>query len=164
MSRAHREPRACRNTVLAFAIACALLPAIFANAAAQGPFGLGVIVGEPTGVAAKYWLSNRTAFAGAVAWSFADEGAFHIHGDYLWHYFDRVKVEKGRLPLYLGVGGRFKAVNDDALLGVRFPLGVCYLLENAPVDFFLEVVPLLDLAPETELRGNAAFGFRYFFK
>jgi hypothetical protein len=130
MSRAPREPRACRNTVLAFAIACALLPAIFANAAAQGPFGLGVIVGEPTGVAAKYWLSNRTAFAGAVAWSLADAGA----------------------------------VNDDALLGVRFPLGVCYLLENAPVDFFLEVVPLLDLAPETELRGNAAFGFRYFFK
>jgi hypothetical protein len=48
-------------------------------------------------------------------------------------------------------------------LGVRVPFGIEYLLEDAPVDFFLEVAPLLDVAPETELRVNGAFGVRYFF-
>jgi hypothetical protein len=31
------------------------------------------------------------------------------------------------------------------------------------VDIFLEVVPILDLAPKTDFKINAAIGARYFF-
>ena len=124
--------------------------------------GVGVILGEPTGVSFKYWTHSSGAFAGAAAWSFVDEGAFHIHIDYILHNFDLIKIPEGRLPFYYGIGGRIKA-SKDARIGARVPLGLAYLFNNAPVDIFLEVVPLLDLAPKTAFRINAAIGARYYF-
>lgn len=126
--------------------------------------GLGIIVGEPTGVSFKQWTGRAHAVDAAAAWSFVDEGALHVHADYLWHWFDRVdEVEGGRLPLYVGLGGRIKFGEDDELIGVRIPFGADFLLDDAPVDIFLEIVPILDLAPETEVQINAALGARFWF-
>src|SRR5262245_41316938 len=55
--------------------------------AAHDGAGLGIIVGEPTGVSAKIWVGGNTALDAAAAWSFADEGALHLHGDFLAHAF-----------------------------------------------------------------------------
>jgi hypothetical protein len=131
--------------------------------AAEGPFGLGIILGEPTGLSAKVWLNGRMAIDGAGAWSFTDQAALHLHADYLVHFFNRLDVDRGSLPLYVGIGGRVKFLDEDDLVGIRVPLGAAYLLEGVPVDIFFEVVPLMDVAPETEFRMNAAIGFRYFF-
>ena len=109
----------------------------------QDGFGVGVIVGEPTGLCAKLWLSRSTAVDAAAAWSFVDEGALHLHADYIVHKFDLIRPSRGALPIYYGVGGR---------------------LERTPVDLFVELVPLLDLAPETEFRMNGSVGVRYFFR
>ncbi len=49
-------------------------------------FGLGVILGEPTGLSGKYWTSSTNAIDGGLAWSFRHAGFFHVHADYLWHY------------------------------------------------------------------------------
>lgn len=135
---------------------------IAGSASAQGRFGIGVIVGEPTGVSGKLWLTERTAIDGAAAWSFSDEAALHLHADYLFHNFDLIEVEKGRFPVYFGVGGRVK-FEDDSKFGVRIPVGIAYIMEDAPLDFFLELVPLLDLVPDTDFNFNAAIGVRFFF-
>ena len=124
--------------------------------------GLGIIVGEPTGFSFKYWTSSTTAFDAALAWSFIDEGAFHIHADYIIHSFNLIRVPEGKLPFYYGIGARLKT-SGDTRLGVRVPLGLAYLFQNAPVDIFLEVVPILDLTPKTDFKINAALGARYFF-
>lgn len=135
----------------------------FSNTFAQDKgFGLGIIIGEPTGVSFKYWLHSSGAIDGAAAWSFIDEGAFHIHADYILHNFDLIKVPEGRLPFYYGIGGRIKA-SHDARIGVRVPLGLAYLMTRAPVDIFFEIVPILDLAPKTDFKINAAIGARYYF-
>jgi hypothetical protein len=125
-------------------------------------FGLGIILGEPTGISAKLWTGCTTAFDGAVAWSFEKESSMHLHGDLLFHNFNRCKVENGKLLLYCGIGGRLK-FEDDSKVGVRVPLGINYLFENSPLDFFLEIVPILDLAPKTDFSLNGAIGIRYFF-
>lgn len=124
--------------------------------------GAGIILGEPTGISVKYWTHSTGAFAGAAAWSFADEGAFHIHVDYLLHNFNLINVPNGRLPFYYGIGGRIKA-SDDARIGARVPLGLAYLFDDVPFDAFIEIVPLLDLVPKTAFRINAAIGGRYYF-
>lgn len=124
--------------------------------------GLGIIVGEPTGVSFKYWTGSTTAFDAALAWSFIDEGAFHIHGDYLFHNMRLISIPEGKLPFYYGIGARIKTANKTRL-GVRVPLGLAYLFQDAPVDIFLEIVPILDLTPETDFGINAALGARYFF-
>ncbi len=100
--------------------------------------GLGLIVGEPTGVSFKYWTGSGTAIDAAIAWSFTDGGAFHIHGDYVFHNMRLITIPDGKLPFYYGIGARIKTANETKL-GVRVPLGLAYLFQDAPVDIFLEI-------------------------
>jgi hypothetical protein len=130
--------------------------------------GIGIIVGEPTGLSMKFWQSRSTAIDLAAAWSFSDDGAFHVHADYLWHNFNLFKVSKGRLPLYYGIGVRVKVYDDnrddDVIVGLRIPVGLDYLFGGGtPLDIFFEVVPILDLNPDTEFSLNASIGMRYWF-
>ena len=125
---------------------------------------MGIILGEPTGISVKSWTGSTTAFQGAVAWSFSSSGALHIYADYIFHDFHILEIEgAGKLPVYYGIGAKVKFKTEDTRLGVRVPLGIGYLLQNAPVDFFLEVVPILNLTPSTSFTINAATGARYFF-
>ncbi|HOP60950.1 MAG TPA: DUF3996 domain-containing protein [Candidatus Saccharicenans sp.] len=128
--------------------------------AQEKKLGLGIIVGEPTGVIAKYWTSNRTAFDIAGSWSFSGENAFHLHADYLFHSF--IKVETGKLAFYYGIGARLN-LQDDARFGIKIPLGLSYMLPNAPIDIFFEISPVMDLIPDTELNLLGFVGIRYFF-
>ena len=126
--------------------------------------GLGIILGEPTGISVKSWTGSTTAFQGAVAWSFTNTGALHIHADYIFHDFHLLEIDgAGKLPVYYGIGARVKFRTDDTRLGVRVPLGIGYLLQTAPVDFFFEIVPILNLIPSSSFTINAAIGARYFF-
>jgi len=127
-------------------------------------FGLGIIVGEPTGISMKGWLSSKTAIDAGLAWSFANETALHIHADYLLHSFNVFETSE-TIPLYYGIGGRIKlGDNDKSRFGVRMVVGIAYIFKNAPVDLFLEVAPILDLVPKTELRGNGGLGARFYFR
>ena len=152
-------------------LALLLMPAIgTVRAEASGNLGIGVILGDPTGVSLKLWMSERTALVGGAAWSFRHDGSLHLHGDYLVHHdlSDEVKnrTDGNRLPgvlrAYYGVGGRLQSRPADDIVSVRFPLGLAYAF-TSPLDFFVEVVPLLDLAPETDFDMNAALGMRFFF-
>lgn len=130
-----------------------------------GQFGLGVIIGEPTGISGKLWTGSLTAVDMAAAWSLDEPNELHLHADWLFHSFGIIKVEKGSLPIYYGVGGRvmFAEGNRDDHVGIRIPVGLAYIFATAPVDIFLEVVPILDLTPDTDLEVNAGIGVRYFF-
>lgn len=124
--------------------------------------GAGIIVGEPTGFSFKYWLTEKTALDAGLAWSFLDENAFQFQADYLIHNFTLIKISEGKLPFYFGIGGRLKFSND-VTFGIRVPVGLAYILKDAPIDVFLEFVPILDLLPKTDFTISAAIGGRYFF-
>jgi hypothetical protein len=119
-------------------------------------------IGKFKKISLKNWLSRSTAFDAAVAWSFEGDDNLHLHLDYLFHNFSVFNPRNGQLPLYYGIGGRLK-FNHKTRFGVRGVIGIDYLFSNAPFDIFLEVVPILDLAPSTDFSFNAALGFRYFF-
>lgn len=125
-------------------------------------FGLGIILGEPTGVIFKYWTSRTTAFDVAGSWSFVGENSFHLHADYLYHNFELFKVDKGKLPVYYGIGARL-SLQDQTRFGVRIPVGLSYMFDRAPFDVFLEIGPVLDLVPATEFNILGFIGFRYYF-
>lgn len=142
---------------------------------AEDGFGLGIIVGEPTGVSFKKWLDKEHAIDAAAAWSFSENDSFQFHADYLIHNFNLLKTGSvgGKLPVYFGIGGRLKlesgnngsGSNDhDSLIGLRIPFGLSYLFAKAPVDLFVEVVPVLDLVPDTDFSLNAAIGARFYFR
>jgi hypothetical protein len=148
------------RSILLIFLTC-LLACASAQAQDEG-FGLGVILGEPTGISGKLWVEDNKAFDGAIAWSFEDETAVHLHTDLLFHSGNVVRVEMSKLLGYYGIGGRIK-FEDNTKVGIRVPLGFNYIATKTPVDVFLEIVPLLDLAPGTKFNVNAAIGIRYFF-
>lgn len=155
-----REVAVLRTSALYLLLGLTLL---WCSAARAETFGVGVILGEPTGLSFKQWVGDHTAIDAAAAWSFGHESAFHVHLDYLIHTRGRSDPDIGRMLFYLGIGGRLKAEEDEGRIGARIPLGIAYEFDESPVDVFFEIAPILDLAPETELRVNGGFGIRYFF-
>jgi hypothetical protein len=156
----------------------ALLIALAGRAQDSG-FGLGIMIGEPTGLSAKAWVASDRAIGMGLAWGGWGHGGYvHLHADYLFHNMGLINVSKGKLPLYYGPGLRLRSWTGDRYwhrgryydhdgshidVGVRFPVGLAYLFDKAPVDLFLEVVPTLDLTPSTSLDIDFGLGARYWF-
>jgi hypothetical protein len=130
----------------------------------RGPFGLGIIVGEPTGIDAKLFVAPERAFEAAAAWSLDGSSRFHLQLDYLFHQYDRIKVAEGRAPIFFGLGGRIEfRENEDDRLGLRIPVGIGYEFASAPFDTFLELAPVMDVTPDTEFTLEGAIGGRFWF-
>lgn len=119
---------------------------------------LGFILGEPTGISYKRSLGANRAMDAAAAWAFSGPDRLHLHADHLWFKNDVFK-EGARLPLYYGVGGRLK-LEDKSKLGVRLPVGLQYFIPESRLTLFVEIAPILDLAPDTDVELNAAAGLR----
>ena len=134
------------------------------TATAQNELGVGVILGEPSGISLKQWVSRTTAIDAGFAWSFANDTAIQIHADYLYHrvYLFETDDFEGRIPVYYGIGAR-TVLGDDSTVGIRFPVGLGRTFSDYPLELFLEVVPILDIAPNSNFAINAAIGARYYF-
>jgi len=128
---------------------------------AQKDFGIGIILGDPTGLSAKLYTGNNNAFDFAAAWSFKGSGHLLLQADYVWHS-SLSRTSSGMFALYYGIGGRIIFSNDPNV-GVRIPIGIDYVFSTAPVDIFLEVVPVLDLIPSTDFDLNGGIGVRFWF-
>lgn len=127
----------------------------------DGKLGAGLMIGEPTGISLKYWQNEQNAIAGGLAWSLGQYDAIHLHADYLWHNYSVFdEVDEGVLPLYYGIGGRIILAENESVLGVRVPVGMNYIFEEAPVGLFLELAPTVNLAPSTDFDIGGALGIR----
>lgn len=125
----------------------------------RGSFGLGVMIGEPTGLSAKYWFTRKQALDFGVAWSLPAE-ALHIHSTWLYH-FPRLVLDPRFTP-YFGLGGRTKIKKEEETrLGIRFAGGVEFVYK--PFSAFLELAPISELVPETALDLEGGLGFRFYF-
>lgn len=145
-------------------VSALLLVTMVAGCSGSRGVGVGFVVGEPTGVALKGWLDHSSSVNFAAGWP--DE-ATQLQLDYAFHNFSAVHVTQGDFALYMGIGGAIKlwdeAVREDEV-AVRIPLGIDYIFEGGQLDLFVEVVPLVKVAPDSDFDVTAAFGARFFFK
>ena len=147
-----------------FAILLIVFLAANVYAMERNKFGIGVIIGEPTGITGKIMLDNNSAIDAGVGWETSGDNELHIYGDYLFHMYDVIKVPKGKLPIYFGGGARWVSrEKKDNKLGLRIPIGVEYLFEGVSLGAFVELVPVLNLTPDTDFDLEAGTGIRYFF-
>jgi hypothetical protein len=130
----------------------------------QSKFGLGIILGEPTGISGKLHLNNTSSVDAAIGWSYYKYGSLHIHADYL----SNITTLTEEVSFYIGAGGRIKIKNkdkqEDTKLAIRIPVGLTFEPNSIQIDVFAEIVPMLDLVPSSEFSFNAAVGIRYYFK
>jgi hypothetical protein len=124
-----------------------------------GNFGVGVALGNPTGVTGKYWVDGARALDFGLGYS--TDLAFY--GDYLWHSWTVLpQPSQGKLGGYLGVGGQVRAL-DSTEFGIRAVAGASYWLPEDPVEFFSELAPVFRLTPGNSVGLDAALGVRYYF-
>lgn len=124
--------------------------------------GVGVILGQPTGLSAKYWINQTSAIDVAAAWNFTPPGSIYFQADYLYHVYHLFQVKQGKLPVYFGIGADV-AVQPSPTIGMRVPIGIEYLFPNAPLGLFVEVGPGLSLYPTTAFQPSGGIGIRYLF-
>ncbi|MCU0608545.1 MAG: hypothetical protein MUF22_02100 [Chitinispirillaceae bacterium] len=156
-------------------ITCFLFLSAAQPFAQERPLGLGIIVGEPTGISAKLWVSQTNAIDFGLGWSLGSDRYYHhydsyngdsrvhFHMDYLWHWFNALRSSE-QLPLYMGIGGRVNTgAGYDASAAIRGVFGIAWMPRNTPIDLFLELVPALQVVPSTGFGLDAGIGARFYF-
>ena len=139
----------------------------------RGAFGIGLILGEPTGISARYYLGDQ-AIQAAVGSAFVG-GGLQIHADYVWHPWMLEERDSFALLAYLGPGLRLiqydagRDANDYLALGARAVGGLVFDFREVPLDAFIEVAGVLEFRFGDSDKGgvglalNAGAGVRYYF-
>jgi hypothetical protein len=134
-------------------------------------FGLGVVLGDPTGISAKYYLGGPTnAVDVALAFdTFGNEtGWFYLHATYLIHPSVLAKPQGFEMPWHVGIGGfvssdEFRNTGDRDRIGVRAPIGLDFNLDDYPLQFFGDIALRLEILPGTDVDFDVGIGGRYYF-
>jgi hypothetical protein len=127
-------------------------------------FGIGVMVGDPTGITAKLWMTRNSAlqFGFALSDNFKGNRAL-ISADYLWHSYDVIRTTE-RFPVFYGVGGALNSGGGaSAALGVRGVAGVAWMSRSIPIDVFFQIVPTVTIIPAGSFGVGWGLGVRFFF-
>jgi hypothetical protein len=128
-------------------------------------YGIGIIIGEPTGLSGKYWLNNANALDFGLGFSFThfNNSRIQLHCDYLWNIYDLFKTSE-KFVIYYGPGIKIlTGGSNDAKLGIRGVAGIGWFIKDAPLDLFFEAAPVVYLIPGTILKIDGGIGARYYF-
>ena len=167
----------------ALMVACSVLLAAGRSEAGspQGKaFGLGLSLGEPLGLSAKWWLDRKSALDMAFGYGYFPHSGPALFVDYVYHVFTIVRPGKAPfyLELYMGAGAKcgfwyYRWYRDKDYwetrhgfgFGIRFPVGLAMNFTRAPFDVFLELVPAMAfVTPDPVFFDfDGAIGGRFYF-
>jgi len=137
----------------------------------KGTLGIGIIVGEPTGITAKLYVKDDQAIQAAAGSAFIG-GGLQLHADYVWHPYILQSRPSFVLPVYLGPGVRLIDYtngrdNSSFALGARLVGGLLFDFKNVPLDVFFEIAGVLEYefkdGKGAAIKLNAGAGVRYYF-
>ncbi len=129
-------------------------------------FGLGIAIGDPTGLSMMWRPDVHSSVHLAAGW---DTRADHveIHGDYLWNAVRLRTAEAPKLyfPVFIGVGGRLNThpPTDQLGFGVGLPFGIGLVSEGAPFDVLLELAPVVGLVPSSDVWLDGSLSGHFYF-
>jgi hypothetical protein len=138
--------------------------------AEKGSFGVGIVLGEPTGIAAKLYLEDDRAIQGAVGFNFYGSG-IQVNAEYVFHPWIVQERDAFVLPIYLGPGLRFiqydsgRGEDNHYAVGLRGVVGMLFDFKEVPLDVFLEIAGVLeyDFTDGFGPALNLGAGVRYYF-
>jgi hypothetical protein len=143
-------------------------------------FGLGFVLGDPTGLSAKYWVGPTNALDfGLGFWGYGVDrrcwnnggpcegysaGSFNM--DYLWQ--SNIVRGQAQLDWHIGAGGRaawWGGCNGDCFgLKARMPLGLDLMFANPGfLEIFFEIAPSLWVVPGVVFDIEGGLGVRFYF-
>jgi hypothetical protein len=145
-------------TIIIFMTAVALF--------AARPVELGFVVGEPTGLSARFPTGSNSI---DLHFGSGYGGGLSLHGAYLFHTRSGLVIEGRNLPFYYGPRVAFSDGRDDKWhdeddnLGIFFDLGLNYMFREIPFNMFFELAPGLRFGNDASFDIAGGIGFRYVF-
>jgi hypothetical protein len=166
-----------KNKITLFAILFFVPTLSFA--APVKPWGLGVILHNPTGVSLKHRFSKDNSLDAALGYSFGYTDNITLHSTYLWEFNESLKInDHVSLGHYFGVGGALHSRDrnedpppwadrderdDEFGLAVRGVAVMNYYFDDPTFEVFAEVALNFFIVPGTDADLDIAVGGRYFF-
>jgi hypothetical protein len=176
-----------RRTLLTTVVAALLLVASAKSASATEvgygrKFGLGLVLGDPTGLSGKYWLGSTNAIDFGLGFArYGFTGCYYdnnnvrhcgyrdtsINIDYLWQ--SNLVRGNAQLDWYIGVGGRLYFFGDRYYahgvdIAARAPIGLALMFSNPSfIEIFFELAPALYVIPFADFVIEGGLGIRFYF-
>jgi len=147
------------------ALALLMLFAFHAPARAEA-IGIGLFLGEPSGLDLKIGLSPKSSIDVVIGQtSFRDNRTDYLHLTYLLTPF----VARGRsvlVPFRIGIGAAaIGVVDDNAHMAVRVPLEIGFRFRRTPLEIYGEVAIKGVFVEEDFIRFDVdgGIGIRFYF-
>ncbi len=152
---------------------------------ANKTFGLGLELGAPVGLNGKVFVAPALAIDFGLGFIYSHYyygDGLHLYGDVLWHPISLVSAAAFELPFYVGVGLRYWDFDycerglcnyGGNAVGIRVPVGIAFDFNRAPLDIFIQLVPVLDFVngdyydryrDRSHFGIDLSAGIRYWFK
>ncbi len=148
--------------------------------------GIGIALGDPTGIVGKLFLNPGNAIDLGIGWGRWGWGhgcynknrndycgswgrQVSLNADYLWQ--SNLVRGTAKLDWHIGAGGRVwfyrwagDAGDTDLSLAARMPVGLDLSFDRPEfLEVFFEIVPSFFVLPGPDLNLDAAIGVRFFF-
>ena len=145
--------------VIAFLLIPSSTPILLA--ADHNEIGLGIVLGEPTGLNAQFFWNRDSAIDITAAWSLGDW--LTVAGDFqIYNYLMDAPRE---WRWYYGIGSYMTFPDDkDLTLGMRIPLGIKYHFPYSAIDIWAEAAPGIELLEDTEAIFHGGVGLTLWIK
>jgi hypothetical protein len=146
------------------AFAAALILAAAAAWAAPTKLGLGIFLGQPTGLSVGLDVSRTSWLDFKAAWDFSgpkDSVTVILQGNYEQAFPGALIIEGQDIVPFVGIGSQVAVGSETPALGIRIPFGLNYRFSTAPIELFLELGFGLYIFPATKFMGSGGFGIRY---
>ena len=149
-------------------------------------FGLGIVLGDPTGLSAKLWVAPTNAFdLGFGFWGYGfndrcfqdaagntvcNHFSYHnatVNGDYLWQ--SNIIRGTAQLDWHVGVGDRVNfygggCATDCVAVAARAPIGLDLMFNNPGfLEVFFEIAPAFYIVPGFGFDIEGGLGVRFYF-
>lgn len=150
--------------------------------AASKLWGLGAVVGEPTGFSVNYFLGETRTINTVLAFDFDGRNEVEIFSHLVWR---KKSTDINHLPFgwFYGIGGKISFLenydhnhrhsrdddyddhdsDDDFLLGPSGTLGLFYEFETAPLEVFLKSNLTMNIIEDTDVELDLMVGLHYNF-
>ncbi len=127
-----------------------LMPAVAGNSMVEkGDISVGVSLGEPFGVTAKYGLGEDLIdgfdLTAEGVLGFGISNGLSVRGNLLWNYTE-IAIDTVDLYPYVGAGLGLNFGSGFGM-GLAFPIGISYYFEEYPIEVYAEIVPSFDIVP-----------------
>ena len=138
-------------------------------------WGLGAVIGAPTGLSANYFLSESRTVHTTLAYDLSGDDDFQIASHYQWR-MNNLNFEAIKLGWFYGVGARLAFKDHDhnhknhdhddheeLELGPSGTIGLFHEFTEVPLEVFLKGNLTVNIIENTDVDADVMLGLHYNF-